>query len=90
MKRFIPVMFLAVAGFPAVAGLSSGWSSGSVIVVAEPQPKSVAVSLVMPADFVSVPVRIISEQKNTALAYEETRQGIELRQPTLVAAGLFC
>jgi hypothetical protein len=32
----------------------------------------------MPADFVSVPLRVTSEQKNTATAYEETRQTIEL------------
>lgn len=69
---------LATAGVPAIAGISSGWSSGPIIVLAEDQPRAVVASLVMPADFVSVPVRVTSEQKNTAAAYDETRQTIEL------------
>src|SRR3954447_16715723 len=77
-KSLIALILLAAAGLPGVAGLSSGWSSGVIVVVAESEPKAVAVSLVMPADFVSVPVAVTSEQKNTALAYEATRQGIEL------------
>ena len=72
------MLFLAEVAFPATAGISSGWNSGPIIVLAEPEPRAVAVSFVMPADFVSVPVRITSEQKNTAAAYEETRQTIEL------------
>ena len=61
-----------------MAGISSGWSSGTLVVVAEQESKSVAVSIQMPADFVSVPVRILSDQKNTAQAYEETRQAVEM------------
>jgi hypothetical protein len=72
------IVLIGLAPLPALAGLSSGWSSGLLVVVAVPEPKTVAVSLVLPADFVSVPVRIISDQKNTSIAYEETRQAIEL------------
>ena len=72
------MLLLAEVGLPAAGGISSGWSSGPVIVVAEAEPRAVAVSLVMPADFVSVPVRLTSEQKSTAAAYEETRQAVEL------------
>jgi hypothetical protein len=60
-----------------LAGLSSGDSS-LLVVVAESEPRTVAVTLVIPADFVSVPINVISDQKNTALAYTETRQAIEL------------
>ena len=63
---------------PRGQGISSGWSSGPLVVIAEQAPKAVAVSLAMPADFVSVPVHILSDQKSTALAYEETRQAVEL------------
>lgn len=76
MKQFIiSTILLVSATFPAAAGLSSG--SGSFVVVAMPQPRTVAVALTMPADFVSVPLNVISEQKNAALAYEESRQAIE-------------
>jgi hypothetical protein len=78
LKTLLTVWLLVEVGLPAVAGLSSGWSSGPIIVLAEAEPKAVAASLVMPADFVSVPIRVTSEQKNTAGAYEEGRQAIEL------------
>jgi hypothetical protein len=78
MRRLAMVMFMVAATLPAVAGISSGWSGGPLVVVAVPEAKAVAVSLLMPADFVSVPVRVTSEQKDTAIAYEETRQAIDL------------
>jgi len=78
MKKFAIVMSMVVAILPAMAGISSGWSSGLVVVMAVPEVRTVPVSLAVPADFVSVPIRVISDQKNTALAYEETRQTIEL------------
>ncbi len=78
IKVLLVTACLASTTQPALAGISSGWSSGSVIVIAQPEPKAVAASLVMPADFVSVPLRIVSDQKNTAQAYDETRQAIEL------------
>jgi len=59
-------------------GGPSRGSSGAVVVVAVPEPRTVAVSLVIPADFVSVPIRVTNEQKNTALAYAESRQAIEM------------
>lgn len=77
MKKFVIVMSMALSIFPACAGISSG-SSGLVVVVAVSEPRTVPLSLLVPADFVSVPLRIASDQKNTALAYEETRQTIEL------------
>jgi hypothetical protein len=77
MKAFAIAMSLITLALPAAAGISSGLSSGSVVVVAVPEPKTVHVSLTLPADFVSVPIRIICDQKNTALAYEESRQAIE-------------
>ena len=46
--------------------------------VAVPEPRMVAVALAMPADFVSVPLRVTSDQKNTALAYEESREALEM------------
>jgi len=76
MKQFISAILLVATAFPAEAGLSS--SSSSFVVVAQPQPRTVAVALTMPADFVSVPLNVISAQKNPALAYEESRQAIEL------------
>jgi len=69
-------MFVAVV--PAIAGISSAWSSGLVAVLAVPEPRTVPLFLGVPADFVSVPIHVISEQKNAALAYEESRQAIEL------------
>ena len=77
-RILVAMLFLAEAGLRALAGISSGWSSGVIIVVAESEPAPVAVSLRIPADFVSVPIRVTSEQKNAAAAYEETHQAIEL------------
>ncbi len=49
-----------------------------MVVAEDSEPRKMAVSLVMPADFVSVPVRVYSEQKNTALAYGETRDALDM------------
>ena len=75
MKRFAMFCSLIVIALPVSAGLSSG-SSGQLVVVAVPEPRAVAVALAMPADLVSVPLRVISDQKDTALAYEELHQAI--------------
>ena len=82
-------MSLLLAMLSAGAGISSGWSSGTVVVVAASQPRSVPVFWMVPADFVSVPIRVISEQKNSALAYEETRQTIELIVKKAKDGGVF-
>jgi len=76
-KRFIitAIMFAVIRS--AMAGVSSGGGS-QLIVVAEQQPKMVAIALAMPADFVSMPIRIVSDQRNTAQAYDETRQAVEM------------
>jgi len=85
----VAAAFLTTVTHPASAGISSGWSSGSIVVLAEPEPKRVAASVVMQADFVSVPIRIFSEQKNTAQAYDETRQAIELIWKKAMDSGRF-
>jgi len=77
MQMFVIAMSLVVAAPPALASISSG-SGGPVVVVAVPASRTVAVGLAIPADFVSVPIKVISEQKNSALAYEESRQAIEM------------
>ena len=87
MKKFAITMLLIVAALPALAGISSG--SGGVFVVALSEPRRVAVALTMPADFVSVPIRVTSDHKNTATAYEESRQAIELISKTAKEKGQF-
>ena len=77
MKKLALAVSLVVAALPTSANISSG-SGGPVVVVAIAEPRTVAVALVMPADFVSVPLRVISDQKNTAVAYEESRQALEM------------
>jgi hypothetical protein len=78
ITTLISTAFLAVAGLSAIAEISFERSSCPIIVVAEPESHAPAVSVVMRADFVSVPVRVVSDQKNTSAAYEETRQAIDL------------
>ncbi len=87
MKLFLSMILLAAATVSATAGVSSG--SGSFVVVALPQPRTVAVVLSMPADFVSVPLNVISDQKNAALAYEESRQAIDLISQKAKESGQF-
>jgi len=89
MKKFLIILAFAVAVCPVLAGLSSGSSSSLFVVVAVPEPRTVAVHLVMPADFVSVPIRVSSDQKDTALAYEESRQAVDLIVQKAKANGQF-
>jgi len=65
MKELVSVVLLVAGTFPVTAGISSG--GGSLVVVAVHQPRTVAVAVAMPADFVSVPLQVISDQKNAAL-----------------------
>jgi hypothetical protein len=74
MKKLVIAMLLVTAALPTMASLSSA----VVVAFPEPEPRTVATTLVMPADFVSVPIRVVSEQKNTAVAYEESRQAVEM------------
>jgi hypothetical protein len=78
MKRIYPAIVIVMSALTAAAGISSGWSESTEIVMAESEPRSASVSLVLPAEYVSVPVHILSEQKNSALAYEESRKAIDL------------
>jgi len=89
MKKIAVLMSIVVAILPAVAGVGSVWSSGLLVVVAEAEPRSVPVSLLVPADFVSVPIHVSSEEKNTALAYEVARQAIELISKKAKESGQF-
>src|SRR5438309_1611700 len=88
MKKIALAMSLIVATPPLPASISSG-SGGAVVVVAVPAPKTVAVALAMPADFVSMPISVISDQKNSALAYEESRQAIEMISQKVKEKGQF-
>jgi hypothetical protein len=87
MKKFAITMLLIVAALPALAGISS--VSGDLVVLALSEPRRVAVALTMPADFVSAHIRVTSDQKNTATAYEESRQAIELISKTAKQQGQF-
>lgn len=78
MKKLLTILAVTVAVLPVRAGISSGLSSGPLIVVAVPGPRAVGICLTVPADFVSVPIRVFSDQKDTALAYEEERRAVEL------------
>lgn len=77
--KILPLVLIIITAPSLVseAGVSSGWSSGGSIVIAAPEPRKVGVSLILPAELVSVPLRISSDQKDTALAYEESRKAID-------------
>jgi hypothetical protein len=79
--------FSLLATLPVTAGISS--DSSLLVVVALPQPKTVAVALAMPADLVLVPLNVISDQKNPALAYEELRQAIDFISQKVKEKGQF-
>jgi len=87
MKQFVSLLLLIATTLPVAAGISS--SGDLLVVVAIPQPRTVAVAVAMPADFVSVPLNIISDQKNAALAYEESRQAIGLISQKAKEGGQF-
>ena len=88
MKKFLLISALVLALFPVKASISSG-SSGPLIVVAIPEPRTVASCIVMPADFVSVPIRVTGNQQDTALAYEESRKAIDLIRQKVKENGQF-
>ncbi len=82
----LPMIALAV---PAFADLSSGSASGTIIVVAAPEPRTVAISLTVPADYVSVPVHVTSQEKDTATSYENTREAIATITQKADESGIF-
>jgi len=82
------IIAIIASAIPVLA-FSSGSISGPIIVVAATQPRKVPVCLVVPADYVAVPIRIVTDQKNSALAYEEIRQAIELISQKAQANGQF-
>ncbi len=78
MKQLASILAMAaLAAFAAAAGTSSSDGDGSDFVIALSHPKTVAVSLPMPADYVSVQLRVSSDQKNAVAAHEESRQAID-------------
>ncbi|HMJ88418.1 MAG TPA: hypothetical protein VK530_01300 [Candidatus Acidoferrum sp.] len=78
MKTSTVLLLLAVSALQSFASSISGsGSEGTPVVVALTQPKKVALSLTLPADLVSVPIRITSELKNSTAAYEESRQAVD-------------
>jgi hypothetical protein len=86
---FVMIVVVIASAFPVLASISSGSISGQIIVVAAPEPRKVPVCLVIPADYVAVPIRMVSDQKNSALAYEEVRQASELISQKAKAGGQF-
>ncbi|MCC6490003.1 MAG: hypothetical protein IT364_21115 [Candidatus Hydrogenedentes bacterium] len=82
----LPVVF---AMFLVTPSFASDISSGPAVVVATSESASVAVSLNVPASFVSVPVRVSCDQKNTGQSYEETRAAIALIVQKAAESGLF-
>src|SRR5689334_8564129 len=88
MKIRLALLCLSAATAPAWAALSSRISS-PLVVVALPQPRTVAVSLTLPASLVSVPLQIISDQKNTAAAYNESHQAVEMIAQKVAENGQF-
>lgn len=89
MRMLMRIVFSVTIALSSVAELSSAGSSGSVVVVAQSEPRAVAISLTIPADFVSVPIRVTSEQKKTGVSYEETRAAIALISEKAAESGQF-
>jgi hypothetical protein len=87
MKHLTNLAVLIAAALSAAAATNSG--GGSLVVVATAEPKMVAVTLTMPADLVSVPLSVTSDQKGAAQTYEETRQAIEHISERAKASGQF-
>lgn len=89
MKMCAGLSAVIFVAFVVPASLSSDTSSGSVVVIATSESASVAVSLTVPASFVSVPVRVSSDQKNTGQSYEEARAAIALIVQKAAESGQF-
>ncbi len=92
MKKYfvllVVIISIIVSALPAWP-FSSGSFIGPIIVVAAPEPRKIPVYLVLPADYVAVPIRVYSDQKNSALAYEDIRQAIELISQRVQAGSQF-
>lgn len=70
-------ILLFAHGVSFAGSFSVSGSGGPVVTVALPQPKKISLSITVRADFVSVPIRLTSDQKNAAVAYEESKSAIE-------------
>lgn len=68
MKTLIPPLLLAFA-----VTASGGPETGPEYVLASREARSVAVSIVRPADFVAVPISIVSDQKEQSLRFDDIR-----------------
>lgn len=89
MKALALVLPMIALAIPAFADLSSSSSSGTTIVVAVPEPRAVAISLTVPADYVSVPVRVISQERDPATSYENRREAITIITRKADESGIF-
>jgi len=78
MKSLMTILTLAACTWSGFAGVSSSGSSSELIVAALREPRTVAVASVLTADFVSVPIRVTTDEKNTANAYAESRQALQI------------
>ena len=78
MKSLALTLALLTTAFSTAAGIGSDSGGDSIFVMGVSETRSVAVAITMPADFVAVPIRVISDQKNTALAYDELHQALDL------------
>jgi len=89
MKTFTIILSFITAALSAAAGISSDLGGDSIFVMGVLETRRVAVSIAMPADFVAVPIRVFSDQKNTALAYDELHQAIDLISQKAKESGRF-
>jgi hypothetical protein len=89
MKNLFVYFSLVALLLQAKAGPSSVWSGGPPVVLAESVRRPVATVVTLPADFVSVPINVVSDQKNTPVAYEESRQVVEMIRHKVKEHGKF-
>lgn len=89
MKTCAGLLAAVLLSFLIPEGFASDASGGLAVVIASSGSVSVATSLTVPASFVSVPVRVSSDQKNTGQSYEETRAAIALIVQKATESGQF-
>jgi hypothetical protein len=87
MKKFAVCFTLMSAVLPVLAGSGGGGSNSPIVAVAFSEPRVVATTLTIPADFVAAPIRVKSDQKSASAAYEESRENLELISQKAKEAG---
>jgi hypothetical protein len=76
MKQIILAVLLGHVAAPVIPEPVYETSASSIVIAAA-DPRTVAVVLSLPAEFVSVPLNVVSDQRDSAFAYEELRQALE-------------